>query len=525
MFCSKCGKTLPFDAVNCPSCGLAVGESRFEGSPYTSAQAHILPGDDVHQVLTKNYTPVNYTRINYTGAPDAAEQSDVDARTTYRPTYDGDIVPEEMRRDMRAAVKSAAESEEDSAEENTSENAPAAETPDVDEDEPIMVPGDIPEDGIISYGSTGADDELKLEDLDLSQFRAKPIESVGQSGISEDVSEMMQELERTLEREQEAETQHRVRGFGRRRPVYDDYAEDSENYDAAGNEPQPAGAVQSEVFDDIDEEEFDEMRHSSFGLKQLLKIVIGVVVAAALIVGGVMWFNYIRDHQSAAPIENVGEQLYLDGVALVKTHASTEHVSEILTNYKASSDLGALQGQLTSFSAAVTALQPAEATENEKIFVQALNKIETNIANCIVSDAIAVGANDANAVAESDNRWKIVNNSISMLEAATSTAELTAIINGEVVDVTEKKPDATPTPEPKMNYNTLSKGDKSDEVVDMQSRLIALGYLKEKADGSFGSKTQTAVKVFQQVAGLPVTGIADSDTLNALYAEDAPKAG
>ena len=42
MFCSKCGKTLPLDAENCPACGLEIGESRFEGSPYTSAQAHIL---------------------------------------------------------------------------------------------------------------------------------------------------------------------------------------------------------------------------------------------------------------------------------------------------------------------------------------------------------------------------------------------------------------------------------------------------------------------------------------------------
>ena len=516
MFCSKCGKTLPFDAVNCPSCGLAVGESRFEGSPYTSAQAHILPGDDVHQVLTRNYTPVNYTRTNYTGDPHAAEQGDVDARTTYRPTYDGDIVPEEMRRDMRAAVKAASDEETDA--ETPAADAPAAETPSEEEETPAFSLDDLPEDGIISYGSTGADDELKLEDLDLSQFRAKPIESVGQSGISEDVSEMMQELE--------TEPQRRVRGFGRRRPVYDDYVEDTESYDApVSGEPMPEGAEQSEVFDDIDEEEFDEMRHSTFGLKQLLKIVIAVVVVAALIVGGVMWFNYIRDNQSAAPIENVSEQLYLDGVALIRTHASTDHVNKVLTDYQASNDLVTLQTQLNGFAAAVSALQPAEATENEKIFVEALTKIEANITNCIISDAIAVGANDADAVAESDSRWKIVNDSIAMLEAASSTAELTAIINGEVVDVTEQKPDATPTPEPKVNYNTLSKGDKSDEVVDMQSRLIELGYLNEKADGSFGSKTQTAVKIFQQVAGLPVTGIADSDTLNALYAADAPKAG
>lgn len=501
MFCSKCGKTLPYDAANCPFCGLTVGESRFEGSPYTSAQAHIQPGDDVHQVMTRNYT-----RINYTGDPDAAEQGDVDARTTYRPTYDGDIVPEEMRRDMRAAVKSAAEKQSET---ETAEpiDAPAEEHADGESSETF----NIPEDGVISYEG---DDDLHLDKLDLNQFRARPIESAGQSGISEDVSEMMQALE--------TEPQRRGRS---RRPVYDDYAEDSETYDSAAAPSQTEAIDQDDVFDDIDEEEFEEMRHASFGLKQLLKIVAAVVVVAALIVGGVKWFNYIRDNQSAAPIENVGEQLYLDGVALIKSHASTENVSQILTEYKANSDLAALQTQLSGLSAAVNALLPAEATENEQIFMQALTKIESNITNCIISDAIAVGANDADSVAESDSRWKIVNNSISMLEAATSTAELTAIINGDVVDVTEEKPEATATPEPKMNYNTLSKGDKSDDVVTMQTRLIELGYLTEKADGNFGAKTQTAVKVFQQVAGLTVTGIADSDTLNALYADDAPKAG
>jgi hypothetical protein len=64
----------------------------------------------------------------------------------------------------------------------------------------------------------------------------------------------------------------------------------------------------------------------------------------------------------------------------------------VLTNYKANSDLSALQTQLTDFSNAVTALTPADATENEQVFMQALSKIETNITNCIISDAIAVGA-------------------------------------------------------------------------------------------------------------------------------------
>ena len=110
-----------------------------------------------------------------------------------------------------------------------------------------------------------------------------------------------------------------------------------------------------------------------------------------------------------------------------------------------------------------------------------------------------------------------------MLKAATNAVELTAIVNGEVVDI-EQQVQATPTPEPAVNYNTLSKGDKSDEVLNMQTRLVELGFLSDTPDGAFGTKTQTAVKIFQQIAGLPVTGIADSATLNAMYASDAPHA-
>ena len=74
-----------------------------------------------------------------------------------------------------------------------------------------------------------------------------------------------------------------------------------------------------------------------------------------------------------------------------------------------------------------------------------------------------------------------------------------------------------------MTYTTLSKGDKSDEVLEMQNRLYMLGFLLDDRDGAFGKNTQTAVKMFQQAAGLEVTGIADSETLRLLYSEDAPR--
>ncbi len=78
MFCSNCGKTLRSDDNVCPHCNAAVGESRFEGQPYTGAQMKTKPGEAVR-------LPANHTKTTYMGV-NAVNDSDVDARTTYRAT-------------------------------------------------------------------------------------------------------------------------------------------------------------------------------------------------------------------------------------------------------------------------------------------------------------------------------------------------------------------------------------------------------------------------------------------------------
>ena len=100
MFCSRCGKTLMPEDKICPHCSTPVGESRFEGTPYTSAQPHILPDTPVGQASAA------YTRTTYTTMTDEQQQEGaVDSRTTYRPVYDGASAPEDIRRDMRAAIE------------------------------------------------------------------------------------------------------------------------------------------------------------------------------------------------------------------------------------------------------------------------------------------------------------------------------------------------------------------------------------------------------------------------------------
>ena len=177
--------------------------------------------------------------------------------------------------------------------------------------------------------------------------------------------------------------------------------------------------------------------------------------------------------------------------------------------------------RVTADSGAIDALLPAEPAVNDSLFVSALQTIQGNIGNAILMDATEADNTAGDSGQDSASRWAIVNDEIAQVEAATTAQELTAILNGERVTVAASP---TPTPEPEtVTYATLSKGDKSDEVLEMQNRLYMLGFLLDDRDGAFGKNTQTAVKMFQQAANLEVTGIADNATLTLLYSEDAPR--
>lgn len=73
-------------------------------------------------------------------------------------------------------------------------------------------------------------------------------------------------------------------------------------------------------------------------------------------------------------------------------------------------------------------------------------------------------------------------------------------------------------------YPTLQLGDKDTAdgtayIVMMQNRLIALGFLRDSADGTYGENTQTAVEQFQKLNGLERTGIADPATQEKLFSD------
>ncbi len=64
-------------------------------------------------------------------------------------------------------------------------------------------------------------------------------------------------------------------------------------------------------------------------------------------------------------------------------------------------------------------------------------------------------------------------------------------------------------------------GDEGEQVKELQSRLVELGYLEGEPTGIYDEKTEEAVRLFQQWNGLMETGMADEITWKALFSEDA----
>ena len=64
----------------------------------------------------------------------------------------------------------------------------------------------------------------------------------------------------------------------------------------------------------------------------------------------------------------------------------------------------------------------------------------------------------------------------------------------------------------------LRRGDRGEEVRQLQQMLWDTGFIFEEPDGVFGGNTEKAVKWFQEYALLKQTGVADDRTIDSLYA-------
>ena len=68
-------------------------------------------------------------------------------------------------------------------------------------------------------------------------------------------------------------------------------------------------------------------------------------------------------------------------------------------------------------------------------------------------------------------------------------------------------------------YLVLEEGMTGPQVQALQERLRSLSLFSDKADGSFGLTTKQSVEIFQQLYGIPVSGVADIETLSQLYSD------
>lgn len=73
--------------------------------------------------------------------------------------------------------------------------------------------------------------------------------------------------------------------------------------------------------------------------------------------------------------------------------------------------------------------------------------------------------------------------------------------------------------------STLSVGNRSAAVTQLQQQLAKLGLYKAKVDGSYGPITKHAVSAFEKQQGLKADGIADGKTRDALAKVTAPATG
>ena len=90
--------------------------------------------------------------------------------------------------------------------------------------------------------------------------------------------------------------------------------------------------------------------------------------------------------------------------------------------------------------------------------------------------------------------------------------------------VSPPAPAATPAPAPEpVQPVQLGQGSQGQAVLELEQRLIELGYHYATADIHYDSLTAQAVQTFQGRAGLPSTGIADQQTRNRLNAITAPR--
>ena len=114
-----------------------------------------------------------------------------------------------------------------------------------------------------------------------------------------------------------------------------------------------------------------------------------------------------------------------------------------------------------------------------------------------------------------------------LLQESETVAPPAATAAPTATTMATEEPLPTVEPLPTEELILLEKGASGDQVLRLQQRLIALGYLKDSATGEYDTKTAAFVKAFQAVNGLECTGVirnADMKALDAAMEKQAKRA-
>lgn len=480
MFCSHCGKTVKPEDVTCPSCGMPIGDSRFARGAYTAAQSTAAAD-------TPRADQAPYTKITYMSQP--PEDEGVYARTNYRPTLDdAEVIAEDDEAQGEAA------GEEFPPEPPTVLRIPQQDADETDSLEPK------PATPAVSVGAGKRPPEPKPETPEKAE-KTEPgaqrveLKKIKRTGISPQVRQYMQKSD--------DRTQRRT--------------------------ARPAGDAGASGYAEDGSREADDGYERQEGLSQIVRrkpviITASAVMAVIILIVGIIWIRSLTEVASKIP--GVTNALNTGGVTLIRSFAKPDYRAESADLFDKKDDAGnsLLTKRQEEETGKIDALLPVESPgENDQLFIDALHVIHKAMMTATILDVAALANPESPTHASvSQNAWNIIETSIGKLESATGIDILNSIKNTTVVTA------STPTPAPTMGtvenrYVRLMKGmSNSDDVRALQERLGQLGFLSDIPDGIFGSKTETAVKRFQNIAGLPVDGIATPELQELLFSSDAP---
>lgn len=286
--------------------------------------------------------------------------------------------------------------------------------------------------------------------------------------------------------------------------------------------------------EDGEEEEFsDESIEESIRRDdriRIMKYILGALIVILIGVGIFAYFaNIKKDTAQTAGVEEVTAQLWTNGIALMRSRVDGTYQKSMLSCCDSSGNgVKDLQIAYTRDLDALDSLLPANPRLNDRLFVDALKAVQEKINVCLMNDALAFSDTSRTAAqknTDSNKYWNEVVDLVDSLASSTTRGELEAIKkNSSLVYTIQATPTPAPTYDYVVTYAKLQKGSSGADVINLQTRLKELGYLKDAIDGSYGNKTKTAVQLFQQKAGLAVNGIADEETQRLLFSSSAPEA-